>query len=70
MAEDICYVSLVVPRSFALYESEVPAQMFYLRESEAPAQSALSERKSPLVLQKDFYNKSKKDASHSRDTPF
>ncbi|MCY9547854.1 hypothetical protein [Lysinibacillus xylanilyticus] len=95
MAEDICYVSLVVPRSFALYESEVPAQMFYLCESEAPAtnvlsvrkrsasdkcficakakrqqQSALSERKSPLVLQKDFYNKSKKDASHSRDTPF
>jgi len=37
MAEDICYVSLVVLRSFALYESEVPAQMFYLRESEAPA---------------------------------
>ncbi|WP_427109942.1 hypothetical protein [Lysinibacillus xylanilyticus] len=31
-------MSLVVPRSFALYESEVPAQMFYLRESEVPAQ--------------------------------
>ncbi|PJO41134.1 hypothetical protein CWD94_24505 [Lysinibacillus xylanilyticus] len=63
-------MSLVVPRSFALYESEVPAQMFYLRESEAPAIKRPVGTEIPLVLQKDFYNKSIKDASHSRDTPF